>query len=58
MSVKSSQKFSGFVQWFIRLQQLKEMQSSKLGMTEGGTISYTSTGKIPRKICHLVRKMA
>ena len=38
MSVKSSKKFSGFVQWFIRLQQLKEMQSSKLGMTERGTI--------------------
>ena len=38
MSVKSSQKFSGFVQWFIRLQQLKEMQSSKLGMTKRGTI--------------------
>ena len=36
MSVKSSRKFSGFVQWFFRLQQLKEMQSSKLGMTERG----------------------
>ena len=38
MSVKSSKKFSGFVQWFIRLQQLKEMQSSKNGMTERGNI--------------------
>ena len=36
MSVKSSKKFSGFVQWFIRLQQLKEMQISKLCMTERG----------------------
>ena len=38
MGVKSSSKFSGFVQWFIRLQQLKEMQSSKLDLTKGGTI--------------------
>ena len=38
MSVKSSKKFSGFVQWCIRLQQLKEMQISKLGMTEGSNI--------------------
>ena len=38
MSVKSSKKFSGFVQWFIRLQQLKEMQSSKPGMTERSNI--------------------
>ena len=38
MSVKSWKKFSGFVQWFIRLQQLKEMLISKLGMTEGGNI--------------------
>ena len=38
MSVKSSKTFSGFVQWFIRLQQLKEMQSFKLRMTEGGNI--------------------
>ena len=34
MSVKSSKKISAFAQWFIRVQQLKEMQSSKLGMTE------------------------
>ena len=39
MSVNSSKKFSGFVQWFIRLQQLKEMQSSKVGMTERGEYS-------------------
>ena len=38
ISVKNSQKLPGFVQWFIRLQQLKEMQSSKLGMTKGGNI--------------------
>ena len=38
MSVKSLKSFSGFVQWFIRLQQLKEMQSFKLRMTEGGNI--------------------
>ena len=38
MGVKSSSKFSGFVQWFIHLQQLKEMQSSKLGMIKGGNI--------------------
>ena len=38
MSAESSKKFSGFVQWFIRLQQLKEMQISELGMTEGGNI--------------------
>ena len=36
MGVKSSSKFHGFVQLFIGLQQLKEMQSSKLGMTERG----------------------
>ena len=36
MIVKSSKKFSGFAQWFIRVRQLKEMQSSKLGMTERG----------------------
>ena len=38
MSVKSSKKISGFVQWFIRLQQLTEMQSSNLGMTERSNI--------------------
>ena len=35
VSVKSSRKFSDFVQWFIRLQQLKGIQSSKLGMRKG-----------------------
>ena len=48
MSVKSSKKFSGFVQWFIRLQQLKEMQSSKLGMTERVTfVNGRNTKGVP-----------
>ena len=38
MIVKCSKKISGFVQWFIRLQQLTEMQSSNLGMTERSNI--------------------
>ena len=47
VSVKSSRKFSGFVQWFIRLQQLKGIQSFKLGQEPDGLLTrYEKGGNI------------